>query len=203
MTLTRSQNLFITSPSVVLNCHVTSLIFRNPNFSCVTIHYSLLGTMISHHANDPMIPLTYLTLTSYKYLLNITYQNMLIYTIPKLCLNLYSLSTYQNIINQHPDTYSLAFNLLLFIHWSHLLSDLSVGKVFREITPRTRLTCCVLGLQYTSIEELHLTSSSLIVDFDNASTSGISSVSCTSSFLHRNSLAPSVGKCYKYSNKNP
>ena len=62
--------------------------------------------------------------------------------------------------------------------------NLSVGGAFRKITHRTRLTCCVAGIQVTSFHESPLQITLPVTVFQ---------VFSTSSFHYRNSLAPSVG----------
>ena len=76
--------------------------------------------------------------------------------------------------------YSCTQFIIVHSSISHLRSDLGDH-------PRVRLTRCVAGLQVITAEEIYLTSTSLTVDSDNTSPSGISSVSCTSSFHYRTS----------------
>ena len=169
--------------------------FHNPKITTHYLHYSSKPTTTLHHTHyfflSPGI-------TFFLTLINKGCQHPLpprfMNSLPKLYPNLYSWSTHLNTINQHSNVYHLTFKFISFIHWSHHQSDLSVRGIFWEITPWARLTCCVAELQVASAEELHHNSSSLAVDLDNASTSGISSVSRISSFHYRNSLAPFVGK---------
>ena len=86
--------------------------------------------------------------------------------------------------NPNPDLPSRIRSTICHSLISDLRSDLSVGGVFREITPRTRLTCCVAGIQVASSHELLL---------PITPPSAVFQVSRTSSFHYRNSLAPSVG----------
>ena len=75
-------------------------------------------------------------------------------------------------------------SIIVYSLISHLRSNLSVGGVFREITPRTRLTCCVARIQVIFFHESPFLTTLPLPVFQ---------VSYTSSFHHRNNLAPSVG----------
>ena len=82
-------------------------------------------------------------------------------------------------------SYSYILHLIVYSLISDFRSNLSVREVFQEITPQTRLTCCVAVIQVTSFRELL---------FPKTLPLSVFQVPCTSSFFHhRNSLAPSVG----------
>ena len=76
-------------------------------------------------------------------------------------------------------SYSYIPLLIIYSLISDFRSNLSVGGVFWEINPRTRLTCCVAGIQVTSFRELPFPTTLPLPVFQ---------VSCTSSFHHRNKL---------------
>ena len=78
------------------------------------------------------------------------------------------LLTFQNnkqLSLQYP--YSGVFRLIIYTLIFYFRSNLSVGGVFQEITPRERLRCCIAGIQVPFIPR--------IAAPDNASTSSIPS----------------------------
>ena len=77
---------------------------------------------------------------------------------------------------------NIALSIVSFLDF-HLHYWIERWRDFPGDHPRERLTCCGAGITVTSVEGLHRTSRSLIIDFYNASSSGTIRVFCTSSLI--------------------